>query len=136
LGLISGLLFCGLLLAARIILLLVIPEATRDTDDYRLMFNYGQVGAAALMQIIPAVVAATWVKRFGVLHGLLAAFVGGCVMAVGIGAFSSLVNRQLNLDFIRFVFLLVVNGGALLSLPASLVVASLAGWVRQLWSAR
>ena len=132
LGLASGLLFCGLLAAARIILPFVIPEATRDTDDYRLMFNFGQIGIAAMMQIIPAVVAAAWVKRLGALHGLFAAFVGGCVMAAGIIVLSSLVNRELDLEFIQLVFLLVVNGGALLALPISLIVALLAGWARQL----
>lgn len=132
LGLIGGLLFCGLLAAARVILLLVIPEAVRDTDDYRLAFNFGQIGVAAVLQVIPAVVASAWAKRLGALHGLLAAFVGGCVMAAGILSLSLLINRRFDLEFIRLTFLLVVNGGALLALPTGLIVESFAAQVRRI----
>jgi len=83
-GLVGGLIFCVLLLVLHAWWQLGVPEATRNTDEAKLMFAFAQVAVAALMQAGVATFVAVRVKRLGGVHGLFAAFVAGCAMTVGI----------------------------------------------------
>jgi len=130
LGVIVGLVFCGLLLLIRIGLRMSVPEAVRNTDEFRMAFFLAQIGIAALLQMGVAALVAGWVKRLGVLHGLFAAFVSGSVMTVGLLGLNLAFGGTVDLTFAWNTFSQVVNEGALLALPAAWVVAWLAELAR------
>jgi hypothetical protein len=122
-GLVGGLVFCGLLLLIRIGVRLSVPEAIRGTYLFRLVLGYFQIVLAALLQAILAGIVAGWVRRLGALHGLFAAFVGGCVMTLSIVVIDLLLGGIITASFIWNTFCLVVNSGALLALPIVLIVS-------------
>lgn len=128
-GLVGGLAFSGLLLAAQFWWSST-PETVRDTDQARILFFLGQVTAAALVQAGTAVVVAIRVDRLGGIHGLFGAFVAGCVAAVGILGLNLAFGGSIERSFAWITFTLVLNGGALLSLPAATGAASLASRAR------
>jgi Zn-dependent protease with chaperone function len=130
-GLAVGLAFCALLLAARLWLHASVPEATRDTNQYRMVFFGAQVAAAALMQAGVAAVVAGRVRRLGSLHGLCAAFVAGCAMTAGLLGLNVVFGGTSPPAFAFMVFKFVISGGALLALPVSLAVAVLASRIRR-----
>lgn len=130
-GLAGGAAFCGLLLVIRILLRLEFPEVTKNSEQFRLMFFIGQVTLAALMQVGVAAIVASRLRRFGALHGLLAAFIGGSVMTIGVLLLNLLFGGTIDGGFAWYTFSQVVNGGALLALPVALCVSVLAGWVRR-----
>ena len=129
-GLVVGLAFCVLVLAARLWLHAEVPEATRDTNRYKFVFFGTQVAVAALMQAGVAAVVAGRVRRIGSLHGLCAAFVAGCTMTAGLLGLNLLFGGTASLAFVWMVFKFVVSGGALLALPVALAVAALASRIR------
>lgn len=130
-GLVGGLVFCGLLLLIRIGVHLSVPEAIRSTYQFRIILSYLQIVMAALIQATAAGIVAGWVRRLGALHGLFAAFVGGCVMTVGIVVIDLLFGGLITASFIWQIFCLVVNGGALLALPIALGVSAIAHRIRK-----
>lgn len=129
-GLAVGLTFCALLLAARLWLHASVPEATRDTNQYRMVFFGAQVAAAALMQAGVAAVVAGRVRRLGSLHGLCAAFVAGCAMTAGLLGLNVVFGGTSPPAFAFMVFKFVISGGALLALPVALAAAALASRIR------
>jgi Zn-dependent protease with chaperone function len=123
-GLVGGLVFCCLLLMIRIVVHLIVPETIRSNGQFLSAFYYlGNVGLAALLQATTAGIVAGSVRRLGVLHGLFAAFVGGCVMTFGILGINLLIGGTAPADFIWLTFRYVMNGGALLALPITLIVS-------------
>ncbi len=130
LGFASGLLFCILLLIIRLGLRLSLPEATRETDQYKVMFYVGQIALAVVMQAGVAGTVAGWVKRLGWTHGLFAAFVAGCVMTTGALGLNLLFGGGIEPGFAWQTFSLIVNAGAWLALPIAVGVSAIAGWVR------
>lgn len=129
-GMVGGIIFCGLLFALRIWLMLSVPSATRDTYQFILAFANVQVALAALMQALVAVVVAGRVKRLGGLHGLFAAFIAGSIMTGGVLGLNMFFGGSISPKFTWYIFSEVVNGGALLALLA-LGLYELAGQVRQ-----
>jgi hypothetical protein len=130
-GLVGGLIFCVLLLGLRVWWQLEVSEATRNTDQAKLVFAFAQIALATLMQAGVAGVVAGRVRQLGSIHGLYAAFVAGFVMSVGILGLNLLFGGGIDLGFIWTVFSLVINGGALLALPSVLVATMSVGWVRR-----
>ncbi len=122
-GLVDGLAFCALLLLIRIGVHESLSEAIRTSDQFLEAFYLGNIVLAALLQTTAAGIVAGWVRRLGVLHGLFAAFVGGCVMTVGIFGTNFLFGGTAPADFIWQTFCYVINGGALLALPITLIVS-------------
>jgi hypothetical protein len=120
LGLAGGLVFCGVLLIFGITLL-------RAADALGVERFAALVASAVLLQAGVAAIAACSIGRLGALHGLFAAFVGGCVITAGILGFFLLHGRE----FSSFIFFAVVNVGALLALPAALGGSAVAGWFRR-----
>jgi hypothetical protein len=133
-GLFAGLLFCGLLLIVRIGLRLALPETTRGTEEFLLWFYYAYVALAILMQAATAAVVAAWTRRLAIWHGLFAAFVSGCVMAIGVLGSNLLFGGTITGQFAWVTFSQIVNPGALLSLPIAWGAAALAGIVRSVVS--
>jgi hypothetical protein len=131
-GLIGGVVFCVLLLVVRVLWQLGVPEATREADEVKLAFFFGQVALATLMQAGVAAVVAGWVRRLGGIHGLFAAFIAGLVMSVGILGLNLLFGGTIDLGFAWTVFHMALTGGALLALPSMLGASVLEGWVRRL----
>jgi Zn-dependent protease with chaperone function len=118
-GAVGGLAFCTLLLVVHFGWNNV-PEATRSTDQARTLFAVGQVVLAILVQVITATVVAIRVRWLSGIHGLFAAFVAGCIMAVGILVLNLVFGGSITPSFAWIIFSLVVNGGALLSLPVTM----------------
>ena len=129
-GMVGGLAFCVLLLIARF-WWHSIPETVRSSDQARISFFLGQVVLAVLLQVSIAIVVAARVRWLGVLHSLFAAFVAGCVMAVGILGLNLAFGGTIDPSFAWTTFALVLNGGALLSLPLSGGVFAMGSWVRR-----
>jgi hypothetical protein len=130
LGVISGLIFCGLLLLIRIAVRVTLPDVVRNTDEFLWSFFLAQIAIAALLQMGVAALVAGWVQRLGAIHGLFAAFVAGCVMTVGIFVTNLLFGGTLDLACAWTTFIQVVNQGALLALPAAWAVSWLAELTR------
>ena len=128
-GAVGGLVFCMLLLVVQFGWNNV-PEATRSTDQARVLFAVGQVVLAVLVQVITAAVVAIRVRWLSGIHGLFAAFVAGCIMAVGILVLNLAFGGSITPSFAWIIFNLVVNGGALLSLPVTMGVSFLASWFK------
>jgi hypothetical protein len=126
LGLVGGLVFCGLLLAFAIGWYLIVPAASRSTFLLASIFYYSNIILAVLLQATTAGIVAGWIRRLSVLHGLFAAFVGGCIMAAGILVINLLFGNRDNSIFIWTTFSFVINGGAFLALPVTLLVSVIA----------
>jgi len=124
-GTVGGLAFCTLLLVVQFGWNNV-PEATRSTDDARILFAVAQVVLAVFVQVITATVVTIRVRWLSGIHGLFAAFVAGCIMAVGILVLNLVFGGSITPSFAWIIFSLVVNGGALLSLPVTMGVSFLA----------
>ncbi len=122
-GLVGGLVFCGLFLVIDIFWHLIVPAATRGAEPLASFFLYGNIVMAALLQATAAGIVAGWVRRLGALHGLFAAFVGGCVMTVGILAIVSLIGGLVPAAIIWPTFTSVINAGALLAWPVTFIVS-------------
>jgi hypothetical protein len=128
-GTVGGLAFCALLLIVHFGWNTV-PQDVRTTDQARIAFAVGQVAVAVLMQAIAAAIVAIRVRWLGGIHGLFAAFVAGCVMAIGILGLNLAFGGSIDPSFAWTIFSLVVNGGALLSLPVAAGVSALASRFR------
>jgi len=124
-GMVGGIISCAPLLMIGFVL----RSISTDVEYFNWILT-GQPLVAAVMQAIVAAIVAGWVRRLGSLHGLFAAFVAGCIITAGTVA--SLLNFvRVDLPLLWLLFTSVVNGGALLALPAALVASALTGWLRQ-----
>jgi len=131
LGLVGGLVFCSLFLVIDIGWHLSVPAASRGTVLFASLFFYGNIILAALLQATAAGIVSGWVRRLGVLHGLFAAFVGGCVMTVGILGINLLFGNRDTAGFIWITSSSVINSGALLALPIALIVSVIVQEIRE-----
>jgi Zn-dependent protease with chaperone function len=131
LGLQIGLVFCVLLLIVKVGIRVGVSEAIRQTDQYKQVFYYSQVLLAVLLQVGIAAIVAGKVRRLASLHGLFAAFVGGCVMTLGVLDLNLLFGGTIEPFFTWQTFCLMVNGGALLALPIAVGVSAVVGKARQ-----
>jgi Zn-dependent protease with chaperone function len=130
-GMVGGLVFCALLLVIRIWLRMSVPEAIRSTGQFKLLLFYGIIVLAVLFQAVIAGVVAGKIRRLGSLHGLFAAFVGGCVMTAGTLGINLLFGGTASASFIWITFSFVINAGALLALPIVLGVSAIAHRIRK-----
>jgi hypothetical protein len=122
-GVVGGAIYCGLVLVLRLGIIILVPQSVRDTDWFKLVLYYaGHVGLAALMQVLLAIKASRQVKSFNRVHGLFAAFISGCVMAVGVLVINLAFGGTMTTQFIWETFSLVINWGALLSLLGMTIV--------------
>ncbi len=131
-GLVGGLLYCILLLLIQIWRHSNLSAAITNTDQFIQWFTYGRFVGGAILQAIIAAIVAVWVRRLGVLYGLFAAFVAGCVMTAGVCGSVLLYGQTIDFFFVWNVLGWIVNGGAILALLTAPVVSALAGWIRRL----
>jgi len=143
-GIALGILYCGVLLALRILVRVSgLGAVINGNDSYEVAFFNAWFVLAVLMQIGAAVVVSGKVKRLGWAHGLFAAFIGGCVMAVGILAINSLfrimdgktvslaVGGGLEPYLIWRVFSQVINLGTFFALIPAIAMSAIAGRMRR-----
>jgi hypothetical protein len=76
--------FIGIVALVRIVLHFSIDESTLTTPQWIFNFRIIQIGTAILVQILLAVVVSMLIKQLGWAHGLFAAFVAGCLIAIGL----------------------------------------------------
>ncbi len=131
----------GFLASLLLLLLSLLVCSIRPGDESIVWLLRWQPVVAALMQVVIAVVVTCWVKRLGSLHGLLAAFMAGCILSIGAIVNFFLYFSLRGVNFLAIfqpfaplawgMFSKVVNEGALLSLPAVLVVSFFAVRLRE-----
>jgi Zn-dependent protease with chaperone function len=131
-GLVGGLLYCILLLLIQIWRHANVSAAITNTDQFIHLFAFGRFVGGAILQAMIAAIIAVRVRRLGVLHGLFAAFVAGCVMTAGVCGSVLLYGQTIDSSFVWVVLGYMVNGGAILTLLTVPVVPALAGWIRRL----
>jgi Zn-dependent protease with chaperone function len=117
-GLLGGLLFWAVLLALWAGWRLGVGAAAKHRPGVMIAFAFLQVATAALAQAVVAVAVGRRITRVGGVHGLFAAFIGGCVMAAGMIVIIFIFGRKMNPGFAWIVFSQVVDSGALLALLA------------------
>jgi hypothetical protein len=131
-GLVGGMLYCNLLLLIQIWRHSNVSAAITNTDQFIQLFTFGRFVGGAILQAMIAAIIAVWVRRLGVLHGLFAAFVAGCVMTAGVCGSVLIYGQTIDSYFVWVVLGYMVNGGAILTLLTVPVVSTLAGWIRRL----
>jgi len=129
-GLVGGLIYCFLLLLIEIWRHSYVPVAITNTDQFHLWFALVLLTGGAVLQAIVAVIVTVWVRRLGVLQGLFAAFLAGCVMTAALCITNLLYGESLDLFYVGSVLGWMVNGGAMLALLTALVASALTGWIR------
>jgi Zn-dependent protease with chaperone function len=136
-GIKLGILYCGILLIIRILVRVSgLGDVINGNDSYQLAYIYVWVVLAVLMQIGAAVVVSGKVKKISWAHGLFAAFVGGCVMTIGILAINTLlrimdgkivsiaVGGGLEPALVWQVFSQVINFGTFFALIPAIVAST------------
>jgi Zn-dependent protease with chaperone function len=103
-----------------ILLRFIVPQSTRASDDYKIISFVLYIVIAALAQVLIAIIVAMSVKELKFQHGLMAAFVGGCIMAVGF----SVNNLVFGGGLMFIVFPWMLNSGALLALSILLLISA------------
>jgi hypothetical protein len=123
LGVLAGAIFSILHIFIRLAWHYTSPPAGASSES-KLALYYSQVLLAVLIQIVVVGVAAVRIRRLPLLHGLMAAFVGACIMAAVFLVSNLAFGGTIDLTFASNVFQTIVNAGALASLPAGLLIAA------------
>jgi hypothetical protein len=131
-GLINGLLFCLMIPVIRATILDRLSIYLESINfQYIVLARLGAGAAiAAIMQACGAIIAAVWIKRMGILHGLFSAFISACIMSVGMVSVAVLNTGKIDFFIDLPIFYMVINGGAIISLLFALVPSQIAAWVR------
>lgn len=129
LGFVGGVMLCALLLAFEIQYRHaggVVSEQGR-LNVLSLYLTWG-----AYMQAVVALVAATWIKRSGAIHGFCAAFCGGCVMAVVMLGSNIAFGGTIDLELAWNIFYQMLSTGAELAFPIAIGASLVAQGIRRL----
>jgi hypothetical protein len=106
--------------------------AITNTAEFHVWFGIVLVTVGEVTQAIVAAIVTVWVRRLGVVHGLFAAFIAGCIITAVLSVSTVLQGQSIDFIYLGSVFGWVVNGGAILALLTALVASGLAGWIRHL----
>ncbi|GAC1627038.1 MAG: hypothetical protein NVS4B9_18650 [Ktedonobacteraceae bacterium] len=131
-GLVGGLLYCIVLFLIQIWRHSHISPAITDTNQFMQLFAFGRFVGGAILQAIIAAIVAVWVRQSGVLHGLFAAFVAGCLMTAGVCGSLLLYGQTIDANYVWVFSGYIVNGGAILVLLTVPPISAMARWIRQL----
>ncbi|MGH3884170.1 MAG: M48 family metallopeptidase [Pseudonocardiaceae bacterium] len=140
-GLFGGFGYAALLLAQRAVVHQRYPEPTRMLPEFALLFSHWQVALAVLSQMIVAAVVAAVVtirrEPFGVILGLVAAFVAGVLMTGALlggivlgGCVDTFSIRpgpcgwDLQLTFVQLMTRQVLVGGSIAAVVTALLGAA------------
>jgi hypothetical protein len=119
-GAICGVLYCILNFLMRILAYLALPTSTTGTDEYKLWVFGGSIFLAVVMQVLILIIVILWTKDLKIYHGMMAAFIGGCTMAVGYSVITVMLGG--NFVILLDVFPWMLNIGMLVTLPIILFV--------------
>jgi Zn-dependent protease with chaperone function len=123
LGLLGGAVFCILHILIRLAWHYTSPPAGASNES-KFTLYYSQVLLGVLIQVVVVGVAAARIRRLPLLHGLLAAFTGACIMIAAFLVTNLVFGGTIGLTFASDLFQTIVNAGALASLPAGLLIAA------------
>jgi Zn-dependent protease with chaperone function len=105
-------------------------ESVRGSEEFLVTFYSATFIIGALFQCGLAIIVALVVKRLGVTHALVAAFVMALSMGVMILSMNLAYGGTVGFEFARGVFFTTANLGMWLVLPAATIVATVAERVR------
>jgi FlaA1/EpsC-like NDP-sugar epimerase len=111
-----------LLLIIRLGIRAFLPESVRNSEVNLSLLAIVQLGLAVLIQVGIAMKVARTVRSFNKVHGLFAAFTGGCVMSVSALAFNFLFGGAIDIQFAWKILSWTISWGALLSLLGMLIL--------------
>jgi hypothetical protein len=114
-GLISGVVFLVLHLVIRLAWHFSLHGGDAS-DNGKMAMYYSQILLGSLVQMAAAAITATRVRPLPLLHGLLAAFTAGSIMAVGFLALNLAFGGSLAFKFASDVLQIFVNAGAFVTL--------------------
>jgi hypothetical protein len=83
-GLLVAVGFLVVITLLRVVLHFAVNPATRTTTQWVFNFRILLMGLAIVVQVVLAMVVSATIKALGWAHGLFAAFVAGCLMAMGL----------------------------------------------------
>lgn len=130
-GLVGGLMWCGLMFVVDVVLRIGVPEFTAADAQRVNAFLPIHYALAALAQALLACVSAVLVRQLRAAHGLFSAFVAGCVMAFGLAAIVLILSGGVvSATFVWQIFANVVGIGAFVAFPAVMIVTALIDWLR------
>lgn len=123
LGLLGGVVFCILHILIRFAGHYASPPSGASNESKLFFLYYSQILLAVLIQIVVAGVAAARISNLPLLHGLLAAFSGACIMTAAFLVTNLLLGGTIGLTFASDVFQTIVNTGAICFLPVGLLIS-------------
>jgi hypothetical protein len=89
-GLLGAIGFLVLIVLLRVLLHYAVDPATLTTPQWVLNFRILLIGLAIVVQIILAIAVSLAIKALGWAHGLFAAFIAGCLIAIGLAVLPEL----------------------------------------------
>lgn len=125
-----GLLFLCLLLLINLAALAAVNQG-QMTSQERVELIWLEVFLSIPVQVLAAALAAFWVKRWGTLHGLCAAFAAASVSGLGIVVFAFLFTGTLGQASVFEVLVTVIFAGVTSSTVASFLSAKAGNWIRK-----
>lgn len=130
-GLVGGVAFCGLQIMIQLWWHQNVPLSIRSDDQYISLFFWSNVALAALIQAGIASIIVIKVRKLGEPHGLFAAFIASIVMTIGFLGMNRLFGGGLHFPLIWLTLCSMINGGALLALPVTLIVSTVDRRIRK-----
>ncbi len=130
-ALIGTLIFSGLFIVTRIWILTNVPVRISSTDHFKELLYFSMLGSGVLLQIGIASVVTAETCKLNWLCGLFTAFISGILMTISFLSLNLCFGGSIDFEFFWTTLLILVNGGALASIPAVLLVSAIAGRVRE-----
>jgi Zn-dependent protease with chaperone function len=126
-GLVAAVVFVILLIVLRFGARLIVSEATRDSDQFKVGFYVLWLLLATLVEAGVAATVAWRATQLAAVQGLFAASVAGFAMAMGILTVNLVFGGTLGPGFAGQTVWLVIAGGSLVVTPVALASAALGG---------
>ena len=136
-GVIIAIGFLVVVTLLRVVLHFMVDQETRATPQWLVNFRIIQIGLAIFLQVLLAIILSASIKALGWAHGLLAAFVAGTVMSIGLAilieisdciSILQLGKPSLCLNFLEANFGIWIGPIVLLGWFFSLLPAFIASW--------
>ena len=124
-GVVGGLGLIALFFIIRLGLRLIVDEAVRDSDSFKLVYAISQMLLSGLVQAALGGITALIVPRQSIAHGLLTIFIAGLIGVPGFLLVHILFGGSLDLDFVWNVLSTSLPWGFFFGLPTVILAASL-----------
>jgi hypothetical protein len=131
-GVVSGIVFLGLLVILHIGIFWGFEETTLSTDDMtKLSIHLIQVALAVVIQGCAAIIITGNVRRLSRLNGIYAAFIATCIMSAGILGIKLLSDRKLTFEYIATTIVPIIFFSIVLTLFSTSKVTRLIALIRR-----